>query len=154
MLFVGIAVSTLPRALTIGYVALILVAWMGPTRSILRNRFPAEPTAQIASILNENHRDGDVLIVHSIPSGLLALARSLDPSLPILSWVGPLGQRRVPEDVIAVAGGVRRIALVTYHEVRDPVPEAAWLREHAAGNEAVSSGISQIQYFPIGAGER
>jgi len=150
MLCVGIAVSTLPRALTIGCVALILVAWMGPTRSILRNRFPAEPTARIASILNQNHRDGDLLIVHSIPSGPLALSRSLDPSLPMLSWVGPLGRRSVPEDMIALAGGVRRIVLVTYHQVRDPVPEAAWLREHSAGNEVVSSGISRIQYFPIG----
>jgi hypothetical protein len=69
--------------------------------------------------------------VHSIPSGVLGLARYMEASVPMASWVGQLGTRRVPESVVALTASRRATFLVVAHSVGEPDPERAYLEEHA-----------------------
>ncbi|MFL5495214.1 MAG: glycosyltransferase family 39 protein [Gemmatimonadales bacterium] len=73
----------------------------------------------------------DLVIIHSIPSGVLGVARYLRPDVPVAAWVGQLGQRRVPDDVRELVAGRRRVVLVRIHDVGAPAPEQDWLRTHA-----------------------
>ena len=47
------------------------------------------------------------------------------------SWVAPLAQRRVPDDLEALLQGRRRVALVQVHHLSQPAPAEPWLRQHA-----------------------
>ncbi len=44
-------------------------------------------------------RPGDLVLVHSIPSGVIGVTRYLRRDIPLASWVAPLGIRRVPADL-------------------------------------------------------
>lgn len=112
-----------------------------------------EPYAQIATLLTREVSDSDVILVHSIPSGVTGLARYLERAgasrtgVGFASWVGQLGRRRVPEDLKAVAAGRRRIILVRIHEVGEPAPEESWLKQNARLVERRAIEQSSIQTF-------
>lgn len=72
-----------------------------------------------------------VVLVHSIPSGVLGVSRYADPEMPIASWVGQLGQRRVPESIEALTAGASTVVFVRIHAVGAPAPEEEWLRNNA-----------------------
>jgi len=94
-----------------------------------------------------------VVLVHSIPSGVLGLARYLEGDTPIISWVGQLRERHVPDDVQALTAGYRRVIVLKVHEVAEPAPEEAWLREHALLTHEVAIGEAGISYFVPAGGE-
>jgi hypothetical protein len=73
----------------------------------------------------------DLILVHSIPSGVLGVARYLAAEIPMAGWVGQLGRREVPSDIEALVRGRPRVAFVRIHDVGEPAPEEAWLRTHA-----------------------
>jgi hypothetical protein len=72
-----------------------------------------------------------MILLHSIPSGVLGIARYMESSAPIAPWVGQLGQRRVPEDVETLTAGRRRVFLVKVRTAGASVPPETYLREHA-----------------------
>jgi hypothetical protein len=71
------------------------------------------------------------VVVHSVPTGVVGLARYLKRDIPLASWVEPLGLRQVPSDLHLLLSGRRRVALVKIHDLHRPSPAEAWLRGHA-----------------------
>ena len=78
--------------------------------------------------------------MHSIPSGVIGVARYMTASVPLAAWVGQLDRRQIPQDLDALLPGHTRVVLVRVHEVGEPAPEDDWLRRHAdsRGNERSS----------------
>jgi 4-amino-4-deoxy-L-arabinose transferase-like glycosyltransferase len=110
------------------------------------------PYRQIAELLAREARAGDVVVVQSIPSGVTGLARYLaGPDGPrgvgYVSWVGQLGNRRVPDDIARVAAGRGSMILVLAHTVGWPAPEQAWLRAHAVLRERHVLASSEVLFF-------
>ena len=75
----------------------------------------------------------DLILVHSIPSGVLGVARYANGPAPIASWVGQLGNRRMPESLGQLAAGRSRILFVKVHQVGAAGPGGrlvTYLRHH------------------------
>jgi hypothetical protein len=70
-----------------------------------------------ASMLHYSKRPGDVMVMQSIPSGIINAARYFPADLPIAAWVEQLGNRRVPEDAEALSRGANRVILTIIHDV-------------------------------------
>lgn len=132
MLLAGFAASRLPPRWALGFLGLIVASWLPPIRTVLAARSRSwEPYREVAARAEAWVGPADLVVVHSIPSGVLGVARYLRPDLPVAAWIGQLGRRRVPDDVRALVRGRRRVALIRIHEVGEAAPEADWLREHA-----------------------
>jgi uncharacterized membrane protein len=120
-----------PRAQAI-FVALVLLAWIPGAWPIFAH--PARPGAAYRALdarLEAWAQPSDLILVHSIPSGVLGITRYLTRDLPIASWVAPLGLRRLPDDLEQLLAGRRRVALVQVHNLDQPSPAEPWLRAHA-----------------------
>ena len=87
------------------------------------------------------------MIVHSVPSGVLGIARYMPIEIPTASWVGQLRQRRVPQDVERFIAGRDRVILVKIHEVGEPAPEEGWLLERSRLAFATTDGSGSIEIF-------
>jgi hypothetical protein len=70
-----------------------------------------------------------VVLVHSMPSGVIGLSRALSREMPFLVWVEPLGLRRT-DDLPALLQGRRQVALVQVHNIGLVSPAERWLQEH------------------------
>jgi uncharacterized membrane protein len=131
-LLVAVGLSRSSRMVRTLVLLSIVVAWSPGLRrvytDIARER---SPFREVAHDLSELSSESDVILVHSIPSGVLAVARYMEKPTLIAAWVGQLGQRRVPEDLQALTAGYRRIFLVKAHTVGEPAPQETYLREHA-----------------------
>ncbi len=150
VLLAALALSRLGPGARAGLVALILLAWTPGVWVVLTK----------ASRYREAYRDAaraagrwvgpsDLVIIHSIPSGVLGVARYLPPDVPVAAWVGQLGQRRAPDDVTDLVAGRRRVVLVRIHDVGAPAPEQDWLREHARlVGEATGEGSTVLYFEP------
>jgi hypothetical protein len=148
LILVGLAISRLPRWPRGALLGLVLVAWVGPLRDISTARFPAESARLVATTLQVNGQPGDLIVLHSIPSGILTLSRYLDPAAAIATWVGQLGQRQAPTDLLALGRGAPRLVLVDYHTVGDPPNEDSWLRAGLQQQREVRvAGLSRVWYF-------
>lgn len=97
-----------------------------------------EPFREIGAYLRQRAEPADLILVHSIPSGVAGVARYAerfgDPEQrgpAFASWVGQLGSRQVPADIERLTATQRRVFLVKIHEVGTPTPQEAWLRARA-----------------------
>jgi hypothetical protein len=134
---VGTAFGSLrPRARAALGAVLLAASLAGVLRVARADARNAEPYRQAAAFLVHEAKPADVVLVHSIPSGVCALARYVEPYCgwggcpQMASWVARLGRRRVPEDVARLAEGRARVAHVKAHTLGDPTPEEAWLRQN------------------------
>lgn len=73
----------------------------------------------------------DLVVVHSIPSGAILLARYISEPVSFAVWTGQLNQRTVPESIESLVAGRPRVDFVKLHTVGEPAPEEAWLRANA-----------------------
>ncbi len=148
-LLAGLGVSSLGRRAGTIILALILVAWAPNVLSIYRNRQPWLPLRELARAASANGQSTDLILVHSIPSGVLGIARYVSGPAPVASWVGQLGNRRMPESLRTLATGRTRILFVKVHEVGEPAPEEDWLRANSvvAREQHLGSGIC-IEFQP------
>ncbi len=93
---------------------------------------------EIGARLAREARPDDLVLVHSIPSGVCGIARYTQAALggrpgpAFAAWVGQLGRRRVPDDMEALLAGRSRVFFVNVHAVGAPDPEREWLEAHAA----------------------
>ena len=111
---------------------LIVFAWAPNILSIYRAQSRSwSPIREISRAASLNSSPTDLILVHSIPSGVLGIARYADGPVTLASWVGQLGAREVPESIRKLAAGRTRIVFVKVHEVREPAPEEDWLRANA-----------------------
>jgi hypothetical protein len=108
----------------------MLLGWIAGLAPIVRQ--PSRPGAVYGALGSELERrvtpDG-VVLVHSVPSGVIGLSRALKRELPFLVWIEPLALRR-PDDLPALLQGRRRVALVQVHNIGLAAPAERWLREH------------------------
>jgi 4-amino-4-deoxy-L-arabinose transferase-like glycosyltransferase len=142
-------------ALRIVVLLAILLGWSSGVRAILF--LPArqlEPYREVAASLSATVSSGDLVLVHAIPSGVLGIARYLTDATMVASWVGQLGQRRVPADVEALTEGRAKVAVVRIHEVGEPAPEESWLRDHARLVNESRRMAARLSVFEPRAGER
>ncbi len=131
-LLAAVGLARLPAAVRGSVLAVIVILWIPGLRHIYTDDSRAgSPFREVAASLSARTDASDVIIVHSIPSGVLGIARYFQGAADIAPWVGQLGTRRIPEDVTALTDGKRRIFLVKIHEVGEPNPEETYLRDHA-----------------------
>lgn len=129
----GIVLSSVGPRLGLAFLCLVVVAWLPALHNIYRQESRiGEPVREVAQIISATARTSDLLLVHSIPSGVLGVARYAQTSAAFGSWVGQLGNRHVPKSLQTLAHGRSRILLVELHEVGAPAPEEDWLRANAA----------------------
>jgi hypothetical protein len=89
------------------------------------------PLREVAHALERESTESSLILVHSIPSGVLGIARYYQGEAPLAAWVEQLGGRRVPESFLALARGKEQVVLVRAHEVGAPCPLEEWLRAEA-----------------------
>jgi uncharacterized membrane protein len=120
------------RPVQFAMIFLVALSWAPPLLTLSRQQSRNwEPFRQVARETSSRADAGDVVLVHSIPSGVLGIARYCSGACPIGAWVGQLGTRRVPESLTTLAGGANRIFFVKIHNVGESAPEEEWLRTHA-----------------------
>jgi hypothetical protein len=120
------------RRLRIIMLILIVMAWVPNLLSLYHSQSRGlRPIREIARAISANSRTSDLILVHSVPSGVLGVARYVSGPAPLASWVGQLGTRRVPESLHALIDGRTRVVFVKVHQVREPAPEENWLRANA-----------------------
>jgi hypothetical protein len=111
---------------------LILLVWTWQLARIYRKDSRSwQPLREVAAVVSSDGSSSDLILVHSIPSGVLGVARYVKGSAPVASWIGQLGMRRMPQSLHALAAGRTRILFVKVHEVEEPAPEEDWLRANA-----------------------
>lgn len=137
------------RAAAVGL--LVLLAWV-PAYYRLALPVPrhGDSFREAGTLLARWARPGDLVIVHSIPSGVLGLVRYLGDGPLVASWVPQLRHRKVPEDTRALTMGERRVALVEVHEIGAPAPEEGWLRENASLTAAPQLLDARLFLFDLG----
>jgi hypothetical protein len=129
----AIAIGRLPTRLRWSFLALTLAAWLPGLRTIYTNRSRnACPLREVARQVGARAGSSDLLLVHSVPSGVVGVARYLESPVPMTSWVGQLGLRRVPESIEGLTAGRERTFLVLVHTVGEAAPEEPYLRARAA----------------------
>jgi hypothetical protein len=146
-LLAAVGIACLNRRTRIVVLGLIILAWAPNLWSIYRNGSPWEPMRQIATAASKNIESSDLILVHSIPSGVLAVARYAKRDAPLASWVQQLGNRRVPESLDALIMGRRRVAFVKVHAVVPQAPEEGWLRANAVTSNQTRLGLGLIVNF-------
>ena len=155
LVLAALGLSRLRPAVRVAVLLAILLAWSSGVRAILH--LPSrqhEPYRQVAASLNAMATADDLVLVHSIPSGVLGIARYVNGSTMMASWVGQLGQRRVPADAEALTEGRAKVILVTIHEVGEPAPEDSWLRAHARLIDESRQQGARVSVFRPLSGER
>lgn len=151
LLLLALAVGALPARLGVGALALIVALWVPGIRDIARHRARAwEPYRQAAALAGAWAGPRGLILVHSIPSGVLGIARYARPDVPIAAWVGQLGLRRLPDDLTALLAGRDRVVLIRIHEVGEPAPEETWLRANASVVRDERRDGAVIVYFEPG----
>jgi Dolichyl-phosphate-mannose-protein mannosyltransferase len=152
MLLVALALAALPPRPAMLATALLILTWLPGLRDLVRHRSRAgEPYREVAERVGAWVRPNDLVLVHSIPSGVLGIARYLPADVPMAAWVGQLGRRRVPDDLLALLAGRSRVAFVRLHEVGEPAPEEVWLRTHATVLRAEQHQSATLAYFELAA---
>jgi 4-amino-4-deoxy-L-arabinose transferase-like glycosyltransferase len=133
MLLVALAVQQLPARARSGFLVLMVLGWSAGAWPLLTR--PARPGAAYGTLsqaLQARLTPSDLVLVHSVPSGVIALSRYLAPKTTVASWVAPLAQRGVPDDLEGLLRGRHRVALVQVHHLSQPAPVEPWLRQHAS----------------------
>jgi hypothetical protein len=131
-LLVGLALARLPFGARAVATAAIVAQWLPTYWAVFTRDVQNTPRFRAAAqAISRRSDDRDVVIVHSIPSGVLEIARYLESQASVASWVGELGTRRVPDDVAALTAGRRRVFVVSYHDMGEPLVEETYLRAHA-----------------------
>jgi hypothetical protein len=119
------------RAGIIAGFALTAIWAIGDWRVFINSSRQGEAYRQVAFRIEHESPRPDLLVLHTIPSGALGIARYLHSDIPLLTWVGQLRVRSTPGDIAQATAGAHEIILVKVHEVGEPAPEDLWLRTHA-----------------------
>jgi uncharacterized membrane protein len=131
-LLVAAGLQEVRHELRIAVLGILLLAWLPRIYDIFRaSSRDGDVYRQIGEYIGDHRRSGDVVIVHSVPSGVLGVARYLPADIEMASWVAQLGNRRVPQDIQALADAHSRVVDVSINNVDVPPPEESWLRANA-----------------------
>jgi hypothetical protein len=147
MLLVGLALSRLPPRANAVLLGLIVCAWAPGIRAVFHHPRSWEPYVRLGRAVSDWAGPSDLVIVHSIPSGVLGMTRYMDSTVPVAAWIGQLGRRRMPQDLEALLSGRFRVALVKIHHLGEPAPEEDWLHRNATLLDKWSMGLADVLYF-------
>jgi hypothetical protein len=127
------------------------LCWAPSVASIYKKRSRVDqPMRDVARHLSHELQAEDLVLVHSIPSGAILVARYLTTPAPLAVWTGQLGQRRVPDSIASLVAGRRHVVLVKVHTVGEPAPEETWLRQNGRLIKSKQLGTVFIdEYSPI-----
>ena len=156
LLLAALALSELPPTIHLAALSVILFAWLPGSRANLATvPRPWEPYRVVDADLEAWARPGDLILVHSIPSGVIGVARYLERDIPLGSWVPQLGIRDMPADLERLLAGRRRVALVKIHYAGAAAPAEPWLRTHALllGQAGFPLSRAEVLYFAPSAGD-
>jgi hypothetical protein len=133
LVLAAIGMSQLPGRIHLAFLAAIVAVWLPGAKDNRANvqRPVYGQYLRIDRQLKSWARPDDVVLVHSIPTGVIGVARYLRPDIRLGSWIVPLGVRRVPEDLELLLAGCRRVAFVRAHFLHSGNPGEQWLRAHA-----------------------
>lgn len=170
LLAIGVAHARLPYrlealarpAVVRGAFALAVVGIfaIGLRRMFVNPARALEPTHTVGRKVAEQLASGDLVLVHSIPSGVAGMARYLEryrpaetPAPAFAGWTGQLGQRQVTDDIERLIEGRRRVILIVVHPVGAPATELDWLSEHATlrsfyYEDPLDRGIGVFEFVP------
>ena len=150
-LLAAIGIACFRAKIRIGVLVAIVVAWAGSIASIYQQEARArEPFRRIAQFVSSEATPSDVVVVHSIPSGVLGIARYASASLNVASWVQQLGERQIPDSILALGHGYSRIHYVKVHQLSEPAPEEQWLRTNARAARESHFGLGMvIDFHPL-----
>jgi hypothetical protein len=120
--------------------------WPLVTASVPR---PRQPYRELDTRLESWAQPGDLVLVHSIPSGVIGVARYLDRDIPLAPWVVQLETRRVPADLERLLSGRRRVAVATIHHLGATDSLEPWLKAHARplGRDTFRESSAEVRYF-------
>lgn len=156
LLLVAVGTSALPRAARAAFVPLLVASWWPGIRDdvFVEPARPFHPFPQIAARLDAWHRTApadapDLVLVHSIPSGSVGIARYMRSDLPVASWTIRLGSRRTRDHLATLITGRCRVALVKVHHLGDPSPAERWLHEWGTLTSQEQMGLAAILYFAL-----
>lgn len=152
VLIVATVLGRWPRIIRFVGLGLIVLLWLPAMRDIAFNSSRCwTPFREVAKDLSDRVRPEDVVIVHSIPSGVLGIARYVQADMDIVSWVEQLGLRK-EGDLDTIVIGKERVFLVRAHEVWAPVPVEDELHRKAVPiRQDKRDGISVSEYDLTGA---
>jgi hypothetical protein len=149
-LLAAIGLCSLGKRAAYIVLGLILLSWIVPIANIYRLRWRSgEPFRDVAREMSASGSSSNLVLIHSIPTGVLGIARYTDGASPLAAWVQQLGTRRVPESLSALAAGRARILFILAHSLGEPVPEQDWLRANAiVVRETWMDRIKVIEFRP------
>jgi uncharacterized membrane protein len=132
IILVALGISHLPKMAYVAFLILIPFIWLPGVRKVFAEPRYWEPFPEVGARLNTwaRSRSQDLIIAHSIPSGVVGVARYMAADTPIVSWVVQLKQRRVPDDIQRLASAYQRVALVKIHDLNEPSPAEDWLLQN------------------------
>jgi hypothetical protein len=132
MLLAAIGIAQLPRRAVMVFLVLVCLAWSSGIRSSFSPLArPHQPFPELTAHLEFADHPPDLIIVHSIPSGVIGVARYLEAEIPIASWVVQLSLRDTREDLLRLLHARCRPALVKIHDLGEPSPAEEWLLRNA-----------------------
>jgi hypothetical protein len=132
MILVALGIDSLRPKVRAAFIGLVLVGWTAGLWPIVTHRDrPGAVYRAIATELEPLAGPTDLVLVHSVPSGVIALSRYLERDVPLASWIEPLGLRQVPGDLERLLAGRARLALIQVHHLGRASPAEPWLRAHA-----------------------
>jgi hypothetical protein len=156
VLLAALAMSRLPPKIHLAFLSAIQLAWIpGGWANLSTVPRPWEPYRTLDADLDAWARPGDLVLIHSLPSGVIGVARYLKRDIPLASWVAQLGTRDMPDDLEHLLDGRRGVALVKIHYAGAAAPAEAWLRTHARllGQTGFRSSSAEILYFAPSGGD-
>lgn len=139
--------SCRPRSLLLGA---MLLAWLPGTvaTAFSETARPWQPYPDIARGLEARLGPDDLVILSSIPSGVIGVARYMDEDVPIASWVQQLDTREAT-DAGRLASGRRRVALAEVTHLGAGSQALDWLLEHGreVARDTFPDSSSRVVYF-------
>jgi uncharacterized membrane protein len=132
IVLLSVAFSYPPARWRVPLALALLLSWLPATQVLYsRESRSGRPYREIAGAISAWAHGERVVLVQSVPSGLLGVARYASPRLPIASWIEQLGTHRVPEDLERLLAGTVEVGLLEVHTVGAPARPREWLEQHA-----------------------
>jgi hypothetical protein len=151
-ILVGVALSCVRWRPQVVLLGLIVFSWL-PTLWVIyrKNGRSGPPLRELAHTVSQQATAEDLILIHTIPSGVISFARYAHGPTPIAAWVGQLGQRTTPDSLLNLASGRTRILFIRFHDVGEPAPQEDWLREYAeVVGEQMFNGSRVTTFAPRG----
>lgn len=144
-LLAALGLASMPGMLRLTMALLVALVWIPPLANIYHQHWRnSQPLCEVAQQLQYEVTASDLVLVHSVPSGVLGVARYTRAPLEMTSWVQQLGTRTT-DSLRSLISGRKRIVLVRLHLLGEPSPEEEWLRANA--DVASQKRIEEIRWI-------